>query len=138
MTGGAVCKFPPHRITSGGDCFLHVVAIILLSDPLSVSGSNKDRGLLWSGCTRMAERRWRAYLPTVHLEISASLCQQTTYRTCNSEGNLSLHGLFVELTTNKAFPASKKPSLQVTSAASVQRLYICLPVNAESIMDEIF
>lgn len=83
-------KFHPHRITSSGDCFLHVVAIILLSDPSLLAAPTKTTAfVVWV----RKEVGWGgAFLPTVHLESSASLCQQTTYRMRNSEGNLSLHG----------------------------------------------
>lgn len=86
-----------------------MVAIILLSDPLSVRGSNKDRGLLWSGVREEGTAEVggiSAYCASGDLRefMSANNLQ-------NPEGNLSLHGLFVDPTTNKGFPPSKKPSL---------------------------
>lgn len=86
-----------------------MVAIILLPDPLSVSGSNKDRGLLWSGVRKEGAAEVggiSAYCASGDLRefMSANNLQ-------SSEGDLSLHGLFVDPTTNNGLLPSKKPSL---------------------------
>lgn len=86
-----------------------MVAIILLPDPLLLSGSNKDRGLLWSGVHEEGAAEVggiSAYCASGDLRefMSANNLQ-------NSEGDLSLHGPFVDPTTNNGLPPSKKPSL---------------------------
>lgn len=121
-------KFQPHRITSGEDCFLHVVAIILLSDPYRLAAPTKTAASCGLGarggraegghiCLLCIWRALRVYVSKQLTERETQRATSASTGLCRPDHKQSLPSLETVESINKLSCFGQKRSLIVHLSA---------------------